>query len=80
MRKNDRYKKIALMCRDVLDTNKPYSWDLSDREKDITIDLLMRAVLGFVEADGKSRGDLDYIEVNFYGAYNIITGKEIFPQ
>ncbi|MFC2948508.1 hypothetical protein [Virgibacillus sediminis] len=78
-----RYERIAKMCREILDDEEPFYWnlDLSDRQKDYTIDFLLRAVLGFAEKEVEERytDHLNYIEEKFYSAYNKITDREIYP-
>ncbi|MBP1948471.1 hypothetical protein J2Z82_001407 [Virgibacillus litoralis] len=46
---------------------------MSDREKDLAIDSLLRAVLGFAETGEVTNDSLDYIESKFYYAYYNIT-------
>lgn len=79
----ERCRKIALMCREILDAEEPFYWhyDLKIEEKDHTIDSLLRAVLGYAERENErfSDGGLDYIEEKFYSAYNKITDKEVYP-
>lgn len=69
------------MCREILDSEEPFYWhyNLSDKEKDLTIDALLRAVLGFAEMDKRPIGSFDYIEEKFFSAYNKVTGKEVYP-
>lgn len=71
---------FSIMCREILDTEEPFYWiyNLSNNEKDMTIDLLLRAILGLVEQEDKTKAD-NYVEAKFYGAYNFITGKDIYP-
>jgi hypothetical protein len=78
MNDEERRKEIAFMCREILDTDEPFyrNYELTEREKDNTIDLLLRVVLGFTEKDVTGEHpDLDYAEKKFYGAYKYITGK-----
>ncbi|MGY0692596.1 hypothetical protein ACW2QC_07350 [Virgibacillus sp. FSP13] len=81
MSEQERCKKIALMCREILDTDEPFYWhlDLPDKEKDYTIDFLLRAVLGFAEMED-DRSSLKYAENKFYAAYNKITNKRVHPK
>lgn len=76
-------EKIAKMCWEILDTEEPLYWhyDLSGHDKDLTIDALLRAVLGCAEREnGKFAVDgLSYVKEKFYSAYNIITNKGAYP-
>lgn len=84
MNEQEKFKKIALMCRDILESDEPFYWnyDLEPHEKDIAIDLLLRSVLGLAEKESEKRGDgiMDYVEAKFYGAYSTITKKKVYPK
>lgn len=70
------------MCRDLLDTEQPYSWRKNietERERDLAIDLLLRTVLGLTEEPDKE-GQLDYAEIKFFSAYNTLTSKGKIPN
>ncbi|MCA1021773.1 hypothetical protein [Halobacillus litoralis] len=73
MTDRERYKRIALMCREILDGDEPFYWnyDLTDSDKDYTIDFLLRAVLGFAEKETEENftSPLPYIEEKFFSAY-----------
>ncbi|MGP4073043.1 hypothetical protein ACTWQB_10875 [Piscibacillus sp. B03] len=79
----DKHREIAKMCREILDQDRPYYqiYNLTDREKDLAIDLLLRAVLGYSERElEKGLPGMDYIENKFYAAYYHITNKLIYPS
>ncbi|MUK89171.1 hypothetical protein GMD78_12385 [Ornithinibacillus sp. L9] len=69
----ERCNRIANMCREILDTEEPFYWHLnmSDTQKNYTIDFLLRAVLGFAEREDNELY-LKYVEEKFNAAYNKI--------
>lgn len=81
MSEQERLNRIAKMCREILDTEEPFYWnyDLSEQEKDLTVDSLLRAVLGFAEREDGAVDSINYIEGKFFSAYNELTGKEVYP-
>lgn len=76
-----RYDEIAEMCREILDTEEPFYWnyDLSRHEKDLTIDLLLRTVLGLTEKTNDGTFSVGYASNKFNGAYNKLTKKKVYP-
>ncbi|GAA0341251.1 hypothetical protein ACFQ4Z_02930 [Oceanobacillus oncorhynchi subsp. oncorhynchi] len=84
MTDEEKIQKISVMCREILDSEEPFYWnyDLPEREKDLAIDFLLRAVLGFAERENGrfAAGGVSYIEEKFYSAYNKITSKDVYPD
>ncbi|MDM5199264.1 hypothetical protein QUF79_14680 [Fictibacillus enclensis] len=79
----DKHKRVAKMCREILDSENPLTFSLANMEKReaiLTIDFLLRAVLGYAEKEIHNHsGSMDYIEEKFFSAYKKVTKKEIYP-